>query len=765
MTPTSEPSVTPKAEPTATLDPLEGTVKEIVRKLNRHEQDGYPLADPFYVGIYGQSRYEFSPEAALYEMRTRYAGDVYGVRSLSIEADLSRELPEGVTFEMAKARFPIDHDVTEIVYSSGWGVDQPAEALFYFGKENGQTLWLGTLYSFNGFQETDPYPAISPPDSVTALLTAEETRQAFISALMVSLEVEPYQLAVDREINASPETAIVLPQIGIDDPLRLIMVDIDTQEERLLFAEDMLRMTGRDLFPRSVMWLNGSTALIGYSNRFEEDGPNWGRLARIDVDSGVIEPIDLNSVISLAPTKVNGDMAVFATEDGIYRYDDQLREVTSLPFVSDPTHKLFLSAPALSPNGRSLIRAAFDPIDTNSRTPGRYLLIDLENGETAAVANFDFPPIGGGPPPALWGPNGRYALIEPLGIFAEQDGITLVDAHEPERSLFLGIGSSNGRWVPGTDFFIFDAMVQGERQLHLFDTRSWRRFQSSALQPDGVLVEIESEPPLPVDDPFQAVNLPLEPAVEDELWSTRTYASPDGQWIATARYYQPVELETAEGENKYRQRNLLHVAAVDGRQNWRVLDELEPSELGGGPYRVLDWGGDSLYFTYGALPGGCGLGTGDIGIWSLDLVSGEVMQHLHIDRGWIADIHVASGQAAYILSNQVRDSYRIGILDLADGEEQIYQLPLDHFDFGDLAWSPQGDRLLFIRQQGNCGDQGADIYVAHLATLEVETIFSGSLGPIFEIQWISDYLVELNVGFDGERHSLDLLTGDLTKIE
>lgn len=485
-TPTSTP--TQPLAPTHTISRLETVVREVVDNLNNKVPiEAFPIMDDFFYGDYGGEIITLSTSqlgrGTHNWLSSRYAGDTYGIRRLAITADAEAPLPNGLTFEEAAALNPLDDSPTAIVYSSGWGVDQEGEALLYFNDEDGLYRWIGAIFSFDQFEALAEYETVSASSEVTTLLKAESSQVA------LDEEIAPF-LNDGETISINPSNTIGLvtgPYNGeVPEAARYALLDLD----RLTRVDQRIEFPLELMASRSV-WLSDTVLLISYRDQQFEDGPYFGPLARLDIENEELTRLDSNHPLLQPPLRIGPGRAAYVTEMGIFVYDEGAREIET---VWEHT-EIRLDSPALSPVGPFLIAHTVTQNDALSRETAHYQLVDLETNRMTEVARADAPPMGGWHPPAIWRPAGRFAVITPWTQFAEQDGLTLVDIERPDEPFFLGIGTSNPRWLPESGHLLFEAKIDQELQLHRLNPTTGERVRL-------VLPEILSLPdPETIHDP------------------------------------------------------------------------------------------------------------------------------------------------------------------------------------------------------------------------------------------------------------------------
>ena len=504
-TPPLQPTETP--DPTPTADPLAAIVDIVVGNLNEKAAIGaYPLADDFFYGDYG-GRITTLPSRDLRLgmqnfLTARYAGDTYGIRPLTITADVTSPLPSGLTFAEAAALSPTDFKVDAIVYSSGWGLHRPGEALLYFTRSGELFHWIGAIYSFDQFRESQILAEAKPPRGFDAFLEQDTLRQDQLERVQIAFDVEVWDLS----LNPSGSNVLMTEPYTGAETGHFSLIDTVTLEERRFETRDSLQLQAAN-----AVWLLDTIVLVSYRDPQSPEGPNFGPFVLLDTETGQIKIIERESLIQ-PPQQAGSSHIIYATGEGVFIYDAVVD--ASLP-LDHKDNKLF-RAPSHSPNRPFLIVTTQEEDVNLARYTAIYHLIDLDSGKMFEMARADAPPMGGWHPPAVWSAGGRFALIDPWTQFAEQDGLTIVDVERPEQPLFLGVGSDNGRWLPDSNLLLFEAWADGELQTHLYNAESGERSRLSMPEPSAGPLLLPFPQPLEQDVAYYNAAYRIElPTLED----------------------------------------------------------------------------------------------------------------------------------------------------------------------------------------------------------------------------------------------------------
>lgn len=465
--PTSQPVAT--AVPTITpssADPLTQAVETIIHNLNSHAFDGYPLAETFFYGTYGVRTDIVDANQLPFAVATRYAGDTYGVRPLSLTADVDAPLPNGISQEEALALNPTQHEISAIVPSSGWGVDQPAQALLYFTEEDGQPLWVGAIFSFDSFAEQPDYPTIPLTDEMQRFLQAEDS-----FPLQQELAARYDSFFYQFTINPSGTIALHTPNMHEFGVYTYELIDLNSGDVTTLESENGINISAND-----AIWLDDKRVLLSYRDSIDDEGPVWGHLGLLDITTNSLTPIEDEVLLAQPPVQTPNGTLIYNNHQGdAILWKDGRKETVSLAPILASSNSAWLSASALSISNdlRYIIGVTSINEPEISRSQGIYVLLDRETEETTILTRFDAPPMGGYTDPAIWNDVGSHAVISPWANFAEQQGLTVVNAATAE-SIFLGLETSNGRWL-SDDQLLFNAIINNERQLHLLDVTTGER--------------------------------------------------------------------------------------------------------------------------------------------------------------------------------------------------------------------------------------------------------------------------------------------------
>lgn len=482
--PTAQPTIQPTSQPTnvppteTAVSPLQQTVTQIITLLNSNAREGYPLAETFFHGVYGARVWQTEGQFIPGEVATNYAGDTYSIRTLALSADLNAPLPDTVSYETAVSLNPTDAPVSQIVYSSGWGVDQPGEALLYFTEENGQPRWLGAILSFNGFSALPQYETASPSAEVVQFLATDEARQATLTELAERFDAPFYTLS----LNPSGTVALYASQEHEFGAYEFEVIDMATGETAVFQTEN-----GLGIAAHNAVWRDEQTVFVGYRDGMEDEGPVWGHLALLDTRTGKLTKIEPDRLLGQQPSVTPDGTAVYTTGNQIMIWQNSEGSTLGDALATGALPYPGLSAPALSAAKTHLIAISCGTVSAESRKKCSYRLFDIATGSSQPVATFDPPPMGGSPSAAQWNNAGTWAVISPWANFAEQRGLTLVNT--AGETIFLGVDTYNGRFATD-NLLIFDAYINDEQQQHSFDltARTRTRLLKNTASPfDGLI--------------------------------------------------------------------------------------------------------------------------------------------------------------------------------------------------------------------------------------------------------------------------------------
>lgn len=448
----SAPDPTPNAEQAQQRDKqfLQLAIEEVLKG-----NQTFIAEEIFFHGTYGVTTYESSGYQTFQDLKRIYSGDAYGDKQITIMADVTTPLPNALTFEQAAELNPTNRPVEAIVLSSGWGLDESAEALLYFTKENDLFMWIGAIFSFDDFVRSEPVISIEPAPAVAEFLRVEQTESETRGTLLAGLTINPWHVT----INPAGTMAVYAETSEPVSPNSYTIIDLTTGQQTEYPPTDGIQIgTG------AAVWLNDSEVLLGFRTERSGEGPYWGHLSKLDTQSGEIMILDDAVPLRQPP---------FLTADGTIVYA-AYRNPKLRILQNGEVRKLkadFDSAPALSTDQRYLIGVGKHDNESNTNS---YRLIDLQTGESDVLLTFSPPGMGGYFPPATWNGSSTWAAIQPWSFAAEEQGVTLIEART-QRTIFLGIGTSNPRWVDGTTL-LFNALVDGDQQLHIFDISTGERY-------------------------------------------------------------------------------------------------------------------------------------------------------------------------------------------------------------------------------------------------------------------------------------------------
>ena len=365
---------------------LKRFVSQIINDLNENQQRGHPISEQFFSGIYGVNIDVSIQEAAVSEVMGRYAGDIYGDRDLHITADVAAPLPNHLLQLELENLNPFDWPIEAIVYSQGWGIYQPAEALLYFTKYEGELFWMGAIFSFDGFAKL-PEVADKPQPNVVSEWLERNNRFAE-KRNSLQIEFDP-----NASFSINPSGTFALQTFYSDwydapDKNRYTLIDMVDGGQTVFESEANLQISASN-----AVWLNDSEVLVGYFNDQHPEGPDWGPMVHLNIETGKTEVITRFSLPQKPFVTVTGDV-VYENRSNLYLWQG----------IDSPVEKIeaeFVEAPALSSNQQYLIGIGADPKQgsINSRA---YWLTDLNTGEETPLLSFDLPAMGGYPTPADW---------------------------------------------------------------------------------------------------------------------------------------------------------------------------------------------------------------------------------------------------------------------------------------------------------------------------------------------------------------------------
>jgi hypothetical protein len=236
----------------------------------------------------------------------------------------------------------------------------------------------------------------------------------------------------------------------------------------------------------------------------------------------------------------------------------------------------------------------------------------------------------------------------------------------------------------------------------------------------------------------------------DKRWPS---TSPDGAWQAVGELYLPGD----EGGLYYTR---LIVQAVDGSQEWIVVDEWAALALGYTAPRPLRWSADGryLYYTNVPVPDGCGLFANGSDLQRVDLSSGEVTE-LVPSVGMRLALSPDEASLAYVGYGD----QGLVLRDIASGLER--EVPLEVLGAatsaaaGAMVWSPDGSTLLLTVALQPCFPQQVHTIVrVDVGTLAQETLVEADARLLITVEWLEVKEVRLEDSA-GQTWWLDPWTG------
>ncbi len=478
-----EPTLVPTLPPaTESLTPIEQQVQTVITLLNGNAFEGYPIADSFFSGVYGIRTWRTDDYTEHFprQLATRYAGDTYGIRPLTIAADVDANLP--MPWETAVSLNSTDYEVSHIIHSTGWGVDQPAEALLYFTKDQGAIQWIGAIFSFDQFAPSPTYD-ISPLTETIQTFLIDSQRQTAVLEELINPDTASYS-----SYSVNPNGTVALYTTGEHE------LAIPTYDLINLVTGQRTTFENQENFNMSAsraVWLDDRFVLVSFRDDPMDEGPVWGHLARLDTLTNELLIIEASILLGQPPVVTPSGAIIYNSDQGnaVIWDEGTKREVSMQTAIAlGQSQWRYFSSLSMSNDQRYFI--GITSIDDNalSRTKGIYVLLDSQTNEAQIVASFDAPPMGGYSAPAEWNSAGTHAVISPWANFAEQDGLTVVEASSGE-TYFMGLQSGNGRWF-SDEVLIFDTYLNNEKQTHIFNLVTKERRQldydpNALFFPDG----------------------------------------------------------------------------------------------------------------------------------------------------------------------------------------------------------------------------------------------------------------------------------------
>jgi hypothetical protein len=106
----------------------------------------------------------------------------------------------------------------------------------------------------------------------------------------------------------------------------------------------------------------------------------------------------------------------------------------------------------------------------------------------------------------------------------------------------------------------------------------------------------------------------------------------------------------------------------------------------------------------------------------------------------------------------------VHIYEIKTGNEQVFPVLSNNFDFGKFTWSPDGKRLIFVvsfEDLNNFQEKGFTSYLIDLRRDTIRAIFKNDLRYIYPVLWSEPNIVEFDSLFGGQQYILDLETNEI----
>ena len=243
-----------------------------------------------------------------------------------------------------------------------------------------------------------------------------------------------------------------------------------------------------------------------------------------------------------------------------------------------------------------------------------------------------------------------------------------------------------------------------------------------------------------------------------------SYPSPDGKWRVDITIYDCIKIRGGDeaGSYEYSYEQLILMDPATGEQQLADDQLIACGGLGGYGFDGRFWSANNRYFYYTNAreggPDGCG------GYWSppflrLD-VTDMITTYLGIGPRSPDEVNIAAQ-----LWNDQESRNELRIWDIEGGEST--RLPMyvpDVLMIGPIAWSLDGQRLVYIQVENSCPVSGKSYLVLVDVTTQEQTLLLVSESPTFGgVEWNSINVLSL---FDenGNEWRYNLLTHELNQI-
>lgn len=216
--------------------------------------------------------------------------------------------------------------------------------------------------------------------------------------------------------------------------------------------------------------------------------------------------------------------------------------------------------------------------------------------------------------------------------------------------------------------------------------------------------------------------------------------SPDGRYTARAVIAMPFDPQGAAFGDSYHVR----VEVVDFQDNsvQRIVDEWRNYGLGYTTPVFLGWTADSaaVFLAESGVPDGCGPSFT------------EDLRRVEADSGEVTPLALEFGQALSLSPNGSRLASvaedKLLVSPLEGGETQTipFEAPAGEYWAGEITWSPDGERLLFLALRDPCEFEGASSSTLYLADLEngsASTLLEADSQRLIPLSWPLEDLAQL----------------------
>jgi hypothetical protein len=276
----------------------------------------------------------------------------------------------------------------------------------------------------------------------------------------------------------------------------------------------------------------------------------------------------------------------------------------------------------------------------------------------------------------------------------------------------------------------------------VLDVAGFRRTKAAAFNTLSAvrvsILENSSLPPTPIPSPTPAATRAAEkptatPVLVDLDPETRSFASPDGEWVAQTVVAFPVQDGVSSGESYYTR---LKLSKADGTREWMVIDEWSPLGLGYTVPQPFHWSQDGrfLYVTNRPVPDGCGVFVNGSDLYRVDLSDGSVTQIVPSSGLWLS-LSPDESTLAYIGYG----GRGLVLRDLTTGAERETKLdPGEDYAAGHVVWSPDGAALVLTLAIRPCSTNWAEsvsVVRVEAATLEQTTLIQRDERLFITAEW------------------------------